>query len=50
MQSEEQEIVLEEGTNISLLGIDNNQAEHFLMVYTDWNEIRKWKQEENQQS
>lgn len=50
LQNDNSTIVLEEGTNISLLSIDNSQGEHFLMAFTDWNEVRKWKQEENQQT
>lgn len=50
VQSEDNEIVLEQGSNISLLSIDNSQGEHFLMAFTDWNEVTKWRQEENQQT
>lgn len=43
-QKEKQKIVLGEETNISLLSIDNGKGEHFLMAFTDWDELKKWKQ------
>lgn len=49
-QKESDEIVLEEGTSIALLSIDNEQSEHFLMAFTDWGELKKWKQNQNQQT
>ena len=49
-QQENQKIVLEEGTRIALLSIDNQQGEHFLMAFTDWNELKKWKQNKDQQT
>lgn len=42
-------IILEKGTSIALLRIDNEQGEHFLKAFTDWDESKKWNQNENQQ-
>lgn len=50
MQKENYKIVLGEGTSIALLSIDNEQSEHFLMAFTDWDELKKWKQNHNQQT
>ena len=47
---ENDKIVLGEGTSIALLSIDNEQGEHFLMAFTDWAELKKWKQNHNQQT
>lgn len=44
------QIVLGEGTSIVLLGIANEQNEHFLMAFTDWNELKKWKPNYDQQT
>ena len=49
-QKENDKIVLGEGTSIALLSIDNEQGEHFLMAFTDWAELKKWKQNHNQQT
>lgn len=49
-QKENHKIVLGEGTSIALLSIDNEQSEHFLMAFTDWEELKKWKQNYNQQT
>lgn len=49
-QKENQKIVLGEGSSIALLSIDNNQREHFLMAFTDWTELKKWKQNHDQQT
>lgn len=49
-KKENQKIVLEKETSISLLSIDNEQGEHFLMAFTDWDELKKWNQNENQQT
>lgn len=43
-------IVLGEGTSIALLSIDNKQSEHFLMAFTDWDELKKWKKNYAQQT
>jgi hypothetical protein len=45
-----QKIVLENETHISVLHLDNNEGEHFLMAFTDWKELRKWKQTSGQQT
>lgn len=44
------EIVPEEVTSVALLSIDNEQSEHFLMAFTDWDELKKWKQNHHQQT
>ncbi len=49
-QKENHKIVLGEGTSIALLSIDNEQSEHFLMAFTDWDELKKWKQNHDQQT
>lgn len=49
-QKENHKIVLGEGTSIALLSIDNEQSEHFLMAFTDWDELKKWKQNYAQQT
>ena len=49
-QKENYKIVLGEGTSITLLSIDNEQSEHFLMAFTDWEELKKWKQNHDQQT
>ena len=33
-----------------MLSIDNEQGEHFLMAFIDWDELKKWFQNENQQT
>lgn len=49
-QKENHKIVLGEGTSIALASINNEQSEHFLMAFTDWDELKKWKQHSNQQT
>ena len=49
-QNENHKIVLGEGTRIALLSVDNEQGEHFLMAFTDWDELKKWKQNQDQQT
>ncbi len=49
-QKDKHQIVLGEGTSIALLSIDNERSEHFLMAFTDWDELKKWKQNPNQQT
>lgn len=49
-QKENHKIVLGEGTSIALMSIDNEQGEHFLMAFTDWDELKKWKQNYDQQT
>ena len=49
-QKEKHQIVLEEETNVALLSIANERSEHFLMAFTDWDELKKWNQDYNQQA
>lgn len=49
-KKENHKIVLGEGTSIALLSIDNKQREHFLMAFTDWGELKKWRQHHAQQT
>lgn len=49
-QKENHQIILGEETSITLLGIDNEQSDHFLMAFTDWDELKKWKQNYDQQT
>ena len=49
-QREKQKIVLGEETIIALMSIDNEKSEHFLMAFTDWDELRKWRQSNEQQT
>lgn len=49
-QKENEQIVLGEGTSIVLLNIDNEQRKHFLMAFTDWDELKKWKTNYAQQT
>lgn len=49
-QKKHRKIVLEEGKNIALLSLDNENGEHFLMAFTDWDELKKWKQIDEQQA
>ena len=49
-KKENQKIVLGEENSIALLSIDNKQGEHFLMAFTDWDELKKWKQSQNHQT
>lgn len=49
-QKENHKIVLGEDTSITLLSIDNEQREHFLMAFTDWDELKKWKKNCDQQT
>ena len=49
-QNNEHQIVLEEETSASLISIRNKKGEHYLMAFTDWDELRKWKQDYNQQT
>lgn len=49
-KKENQKIILEKETSIALLSIDNEQGEHFLMAFTDWDELKKLNQNENQQT
>ncbi len=44
------EITLGTGTKISILSLQNSEGEHFLMAFTDWMELGKWKQNKNQQT
>lgn len=49
-QKENHRIALGEGTSIALLSIENKQNEYFLMAFTDWDELKKWKQNFAQQT
>lgn len=49
-QKEKHQIVLEEETSVALLSIANERSEHFLMAFTDWDELKKWNQDHNQQA
>lgn len=49
-RKENQKIVVGEGSSINLFSIDNKQGEHFLMAFTDWMELKKWKQSHDQQT
>ncbi len=49
-QKEKHQIVLEEETNVALLSIANERSEHFLMAFTDWDELKKWNHDHNQQA
>lgn len=49
-QKEKQQIVLEEETSVALLSIANERSEHFLMAFTDWDELKKWNHDHNQQA
>lgn len=44
------QITVGEGSTIALTSIDDQQGKHFLMAFTDWKELGKWKQEENIQT
>lgn len=44
------QITVGEGSTISLMSIDDQQGKHFLMAFTDWEEIRKWNKEVNIQT
>lgn len=44
------QITVGEGSTISLTSIDNPQGKHFLMAFTDWEELGKWRQEANIQT
>lgn len=44
------QVIVGEGSTIALISIDDQQNKHFLMAFTDWKELRKWKQEENIQT
>ncbi|MDD3139991.1 MAG: enhanced serine sensitivity protein SseB [Lachnospiraceae bacterium] len=44
------QITVGEGSAISLTSIDDQQGKHFLMAFTDWEEIRKWNKEVNIQT
>lgn len=44
------QVTIGEGSTISLTSIDNQQGKHFLMAFTDWKELGKWKQKENIQT
>lgn len=37
------EITVGEESAIDLISLDNQQGKHFLIAFTDWKEIRKWK-------
>lgn len=50
LQQENYKIVSGEVTSFALISIDNKQGEHFLMAFTDWDELKKWKQNHNQQT
>lgn len=43
-------IVTGEGTSISLMSLVNNEGQHFLMAFTDWEELRKWNKKDNQKT
>lgn len=49
-QGENHKTVLGEGSRIALLSIGNEQNEHFLMAFTDWDELKKWKQNHEQRT
>lgn len=42
--------VLKEETTIDFVGITNTDDENFLLAFTDWNELGKWNDEQNQQT
>lgn len=42
-------IVLGEGTTISISSLTDQAGNHFLMAFTDWEEVRKWTDEDNPQ-
>lgn len=44
------QITLGEGSTIALTSIDDQQGKHYLMAFTDWEEIGKWSREENIQT
>lgn len=44
------QITIGEGSTISLTSIDDQQGNHFLMAFTDGEELGKWKQEANMQT
>lgn len=43
-------ITLNEGTTIQLLALTSKTKQNYLMAFTDWNELRQWRNEENQQT
>ncbi|MBB6716807.1 enhanced serine sensitivity protein SseB [Clostridium gasigenes] len=43
-------IVLNEGTTIKLVGLSSENGKNYLMAFTDWTELGKWKIETNQQT
>jgi len=48
--SDASEIVLKEKTTISFQMIEDGEHHRFFIVFTDWDELRKWKSVENQQT
>lgn len=48
-EKESQEVVLKEKTTISFHIIQNTENQNFFMAFTDWEELRKWQDNENQQ-
>jgi hypothetical protein len=43
-------IILNEGTTINLLGLSLKIGKNYLMAFTDWTELGKWKSATNQQT
>ncbi|MGF6905787.1 enhanced serine sensitivity protein SseB [Fusobacterium sp. PH5-44] len=41
---------LNEGTKIEFFGIENTKGESFLLAFTDWSELRKWRNIQDEQT
>lgn len=49
-ENEDNTVTLKEDTIISFQMITDAEGDNFLLVFTDWEELGKWKKEENQQT
>lgn len=49
-KNEDNSITLKKGTTLSYVILSNNQNEQFYPLFTDWDELRKWQNVENQQT
>lgn len=45
-----EKITLNEGTTIKLVGLSSEIGENYLMAFTDWTELRNWRNKANQQT